>query len=842
MQDAAIWVNREHIKLSIEPLPSSLRRGNLSVLKKRWEQPPPPAHQDHPPVPNPVPRARLNTPPPVSSIAKPHPSPGHAPGPSPSPSPGQQSVAATRPPGPESSRFHYPSQGEGVAEQEGGVSEVSAMERRLWREGDGAESEGRTGGASSPGGSVHIEKPSVPLTSLKMMFEKGEGTPSKVSREPVRIGGYSNSTEDMELRLGDRGQLDGLSGCSTPERLLEATSLKDRMAKYQAAVTKQEALPPAHSNEPGAVEESHGGEQKENVPPSSLDKDRPWTPSSDTGENSRKGSVVESNGTRMEGEGEVRKMSACSGNTQTSSDSGAPRALRRFCPPVRESCVSCQKTVYPLERLVANQLVFHKACFRCSHCSNRLSLGNFASLHGSVYCKPHFSQLFKAKGNYDEGFGHRPHRELWSARSEGEEEDEEVGGERAGSAEEVEEKKERGGGGRERSLETASPVKQQSPLVEECPLAKVNVLAASLETRAQFVPVPERAPVDKPAETRRLRIAWPPPSDEGERAQGGSPVSGGGELVGVSSPLVRPFRAKWPPDTEAEVGGVQQSPERSEISRLRRSASLKERSRPFSLAPSPTAAPTPAPAPRRQQREPGGSAARPQPEEAEREGRPTPAPRSKERQQEEEEEERVEKERKEREEKEKKQREEAKRKEQEEVEKKEREEVERVERERRVREREEKEREEVERKERVERERRVREREEVERKERVERERRVHVEKEREEALSTQDSVLNGEMASEEEEEAKTKCREREEEEEEEEEEELEQPSPAMADLHASPPSPSSQDAKADRSLQDVGFWEGEEEEEGQGVSVEDLIKRNRYYEEEEEEEEERED
>uniref|UniRef100_A0A668ADA8 LIM domain and actin binding 1 n=1 Tax=Myripristis murdjan TaxID=586833 RepID=A0A668ADA8_9TELE len=78
-----------------------------------------------------------------------------------------------------------------------------------------------------------------------------------------------------------------------------------------------------------------------------------------------------------------------------------------------ETCIACQKTVYPLERLVADQHIYHKICFRCVHCNTKLSLGNYASLHNNVYCKPHFSQLFKAKGNYDEGFGHRPHKELW---------------------------------------------------------------------------------------------------------------------------------------------------------------------------------------------------------------------------------------------------------------------------------------------------------------------------------------------------------------------------------------------------------------------------------------------
>uniref|UniRef100_A0A3B3X8X4 LIM zinc-binding domain-containing protein n=1 Tax=Poecilia mexicana TaxID=48701 RepID=A0A3B3X8X4_9TELE len=86
-----------------------------------------------------------------------------------------------------------------------------------------------------------------------------------------------------------------------------------------------------------------------------------------------------------------------------------------------ETCVSCQKTVYPLERLVANKDVYHSSCFRCSHCNTKLSLVNYASLHNNIYCKPHFCQLFKAKGNYDEGFGHRPHKELWESKGEADE-------------------------------------------------------------------------------------------------------------------------------------------------------------------------------------------------------------------------------------------------------------------------------------------------------------------------------------------------------------------------------------------------------------------------------------
>lgn len=44
------------------------------------------------------------------------------------------------------------------------------------------------------------------------------------------------------------------------------------------------------------------------------------------------------------------------------------------------------------------------------------SLGSFAALQGEFYCKPHFQQLFKSKGNYDEGFGRKQHKERWTAK------------------------------------------------------------------------------------------------------------------------------------------------------------------------------------------------------------------------------------------------------------------------------------------------------------------------------------------------------------------------------------------------------------------------------------------
>lgn len=44
------------------------------------------------------------------------------------------------------------------------------------------------------------------------------------------------------------------------------------------------------------------------------------------------------------------------------------------------------------------------------------SLGNYVSLHGHLYCPPHFKQLFKTKGNLEEGFGQNDLLDLHRSR------------------------------------------------------------------------------------------------------------------------------------------------------------------------------------------------------------------------------------------------------------------------------------------------------------------------------------------------------------------------------------------------------------------------------------------
>nr|KYP48718.1 Pollen-specific protein SF3 [Cajanus cajan] len=90
----------------------------------------------------------------------------------------------------------------------------------------------------------------------------------------------------------------------------------------------------------------------------------------------------------------------------------------------QEKCATCGKTAYPLEKFYGNNLLsfgqktslktrisfaiffvtvegqaYHKSCFKCSHGGCPITPSNYAALEGVLYCKHHFSQLFKEKGS-----------------------------------------------------------------------------------------------------------------------------------------------------------------------------------------------------------------------------------------------------------------------------------------------------------------------------------------------------------------------------------------------------------------------------------------------------------
>nr|XP_027805862.1 LIM domain and actin-binding protein 1 isoform X3 [Marmota flaviventris] len=561
-QKAAEEANMEKKKSNTENLPQHFRRGTLTVLKKKWENPVPGAESHTDPLRNSSTEVRHRvTHPPVEVTSSSASGVDHE----------EQSQSRRRfGSHPETlTQRRYPGT-EDSEDLKDRTTESKKMENCL---GESRHEIERSEVSENLETSGKIEKYNVPLNRLKMMFEKGEPTQTKIlwaqSRNTGgrRISENSYSLDDLEIGPGQLSSSAFNSEKNESKRNLELprlseTSIKDRMAKYQAAVSKQSSST-NYTNElktSGGEIKTHKLEQKENVPPgpevcvshqegekASTTENSLTVHSTPAEDDSRKHLplALEAGNAQVKSEAQQpvsTKPLSPDAKASNLSENSPPKAVKKFQAPARETCVECQKTVYPMERLLANQQVFHISCFRCSYCNNKLSLGTYASLHGRIYCKPHFNQLFKSKGNYDEGFGHRPHKDLWASKNENEE-----------------------------TLERSSQLPNagetpQSPGVEDAPIAKVGVLAASMEAKASS----QREKEDKPAETKKLRIAWPPPSELGSS---GSALEEG---IKVSKP-------KWPPEDEISKLETPEDVD-LDLKKLRRSSSLKERSRPFTVA------------------------------------------------------------------------------------------------------------------------------------------------------------------------------------------------------------------------------------------------------------------
>ncbi|XP_064635923.1 uncharacterized protein LOC135493041 isoform X6 [Lineus longissimus] len=81
----------------------------------------------------------------------------------------------------------------------------------------------------------------------------------------------------------------------------------------------------------------------------------------------------------------------------------------------QNTCAVCAKRVYEMEKLIANHAVYHKTCFKCTKCKRTLgscsddfylvkynNVGNYSVNEGNLYCKPHFMELFRLRGHYED--------------------------------------------------------------------------------------------------------------------------------------------------------------------------------------------------------------------------------------------------------------------------------------------------------------------------------------------------------------------------------------------------------------------------------------------------------
>ncbi|KAM5287679.1 LIM domain and actin-binding protein 1 isoform 7-T7 [Ctenodactylus gundi] len=476
-QKAAEEANMEKKRSNIENFPQHFRRGTLTVLKKKWENPVPGTEPHTDSLRNSSTEVRHRADHPPAEVTSNSTSGAGA---------DQDRQTQSRPrfgSRPEARIQRQYSHSEDSEDFKDHTTESKNMENCL---GDSRHEVEKSEISENTEAQGKIEKYNVPLNRLKMMFEKGEPTQTK---NELKASGGEIKTHKLEQK---ENVPPGPEVCMSHQEVEKASPTENSLATHSI---------PAEDEFSGNSRARREAQQPVSLKPLSPD---------------------------------TRASSL--------SESSPPKAVKKFQAPARETCVECQKTVYPMERLLANQQVFHISCFRCSYCNNKLSLGTYASLHGRIYCKPHFNQLFKSKGNYDEGFGHRPHKDLWANKNEHEET-------------------------LERPAQLPNAVETpQNPGVEDAPIAKVGVLAASMEAKASY----QREKEEKPAETKKLKIAWPPPPDLGSS---GSTLEEG---IKVSKP-------KWPPEDETSKLEAPEDVD-LDLKKLRRSSSLKERSRPFTVA------------------------------------------------------------------------------------------------------------------------------------------------------------------------------------------------------------------------------------------------------------------
>lgn len=83
-----------------------------------------------------------------------------------------------------------------------------------------------------------------------------------------------------------------------------------------------------------------------------------------------------------------------------------------------DKCNACNKVVHFIDFMTVDDVIYHKNCFKCSHCKGNLVMSNYSSMEGVLYCKTHFEQLFKETGNYSKNFRtSKPNKDNSTART-----------------------------------------------------------------------------------------------------------------------------------------------------------------------------------------------------------------------------------------------------------------------------------------------------------------------------------------------------------------------------------------------------------------------------------------
>ncbi|KAG5283247.1 hypothetical protein AALO_G00040010 [Alosa alosa] len=115
---------------------------------------------------------------------------------------------------------------------------------------------------------------------------------------------------------------------------------------------------------------------------------------------------------------EAAQAAAAAEAAKTAADVSTDELLKNFQETWSESEIVFKSLGYSVSGESTSQITTKqkKTDTSSKHCRSKLSLGNYVSLHGHLYCPPHFKQLFKTKGYLDEGFGQNYLLDLNSSR------------------------------------------------------------------------------------------------------------------------------------------------------------------------------------------------------------------------------------------------------------------------------------------------------------------------------------------------------------------------------------------------------------------------------------------
>ncbi|KAF5892928.1 xin actin-binding repeat-containing protein 2-like isoform X1, partial [Clarias magur] len=265
-----------------------------------------------------------------------------------------------------------------------------------------------------------IERFDIPLTDLKSMFEKPtmqntEAKGSSLSARSPRSKGspenqVSNQSDEMSESAGSVGVSVGDLGGE-----VETVPLKERLALYQAAITKEEKSPASAVMEdseacslPGGLASVKKQFESQKVSSSSSSSSQSTVTQyhyqqrqevTSSSEMSVKSSVRESHNVEMSQDQKTQQSVASSfGNhfdekvvvigdqelpqisthalkqqhEKNIEEATPSKQIKKIRVPDNELCRVCRKRVYPMESLIADKQNFHKTCFRCAHCNSQL--------------------------------------------------------------------------------------------------------------------------------------------------------------------------------------------------------------------------------------------------------------------------------------------------------------------------------------------------------------------------------------------------------------------------------------------------------------------------------------